>query len=140
VSASRVRLSIFLLGGLLVSLLLAGVVSNFASGRPDGLDAASLKGCTLNADDEITGGNCAAKEAGDHELAGSPLADYALKGVGNGFLATGLSGVAGVLLTFALGGGLFWLVRRRPKAATGAHPPAGEPAGTARPDSERGGA
>ncbi|MEU7710765.1 PDGLE domain-containing protein [Micromonospora chalcea] len=103
----------FLLGGLLVALLLAGVVSNYASSHPDGLDSSLLKGCTVNADDEITGGSCPAQEAKDHELADSPLADYGVRGIGNDFVSTGLSGVLGVLLTFALGGGLFWLARRR---------------------------
>ncbi|MEV7230282.1 PDGLE domain-containing protein [Polymorphospora sp. NPDC051019] len=109
------RGSWFVLGGLLVALLLAGVVSNFASGSPDGLDSASTKGCTLNADEEITGGSCMASNAKDHEWAGSPLADYGLRGVDNPFLATAVAGATGVLLTFVVGGGLFWLVRgRRP--------------------------
>jgi cobalt/nickel transport protein len=116
----------FILGGLLVALLLAGVVSNYASSHPDGLDSSLLKGCTVNAEDEITGGSCPAQQAKDHELADSPLADYGVRGVANGFLSTGLSGVIGVLLTFALGGGLFWLARRRgPAAGTPtAEPPA----------------
>ncbi|MEU3453010.1 PDGLE domain-containing protein [Micromonospora sp. NPDC006766] len=107
----------FLLGGLLVALLLAGVVSNYASSHPDGLDASLLKGCTVNADDEITGGSCPAQQAKEHEL-GGPLADYGVRGVSNGFLSTGLSGVIGVLVTFALAGGLFWLTRRRGTAAS----------------------
>ncbi|MCZ7439408.1 PDGLE domain-containing protein [Micromonospora sp. WMMC241] len=108
----------FLLGGLLVALVLAGVVSNYASSHPDGLDSSLLKGCTVNADDEITGGSCPAQQARDHELADSPLADYGVRGVGNDFLSTGLSGVLGVLLTFTVGGGLFWLARRRNPAGT----------------------
>jgi cobalt/nickel transport protein len=115
----------FVLGGLLVALLLAGVVSNYASAHPDGLDSSLLKGCTVNADDEITGGSCPAQQAKDHELADSPLADYGVRGVSNGFLSTGLSGVLGVLLTFALGGGLFWLARRRGPATDRAAGPAG---------------
>jgi len=103
----------FILGGLLVALLLAGVVSNFASGSPDGLDSASTKGCVLNDEGEIIGGDCMARDGKDHELSDSPLADYGIRGVDNAFLSTGLSGVAGVLLTFAIGGGLFWLARRR---------------------------
>ncbi|MFE9957992.1 PDGLE domain-containing protein [Micromonospora sp. NPDC005299] len=124
----------FVLGGLLVALLLAGVVSNYASAHPDGLDSSLLKGCTVNADDEITGGTCPAQQAKEHELADSPLADYGVRGVGNGFLSTGLSGVLGVLLTFAVGGGLFWLTRRRGPttgSATGsATGPATGPAGS----------
>jgi cobalt/nickel transport protein len=111
----RVRFAVFLIGGLLVSLALAGVVSNVASPSPDGLDSATLQGCTLNDRGEIVGGDCPAREAGDHELADSPLADYGIKGVENDLLATGLSGVVGVLVTFGIGGALFWLVRRRPK-------------------------
>jgi len=109
----------FILGGLLVALFLAGVVSNFASGSPDGLDAASRKGCTFNENDEVTGGDCMARNAKDHELADSPLADYGLAGIGNSFVSTAIAGVTGVLVTFAVAGGIFWLVRRRgPGVAT----------------------
>jgi cobalt/nickel transport protein len=103
----------FLGGGLLVALLLAGVVSNFASAHPDGLDSSLRQGCTVDAGGNITGGSCPAQRAKDHDLAGGPLADYGIKGVGNPYLSTGLSGVIGVLLTFAVGGGAFWLLRRR---------------------------
>ena len=109
------RLGFFLLGGLLVSLLLAGVVSSFASSSPDGLDAAARKGCTFDADDNITGGSCMAQREQDHQLADGPLADYGIKGIGNEYLSTGLSGVLGVLITFGIGAGVFWLVRRRPR-------------------------
>jgi cobalt/nickel transport protein len=108
----------FILGGLLVALLLAGVVSNFASGSPDGLDAASRKGCTFNENDEITGGDCMARNAKDHELSDSPLADYGLSGIGNSFVSTAIAGVTGVLVTFAVAGGIFWLVRRRGPGAS----------------------
>lgn len=127
----------FVLGGLLVALLLAGVVSNYASAHPDGLDSSLLKGCTVNADDEITGGSCPAQQAKDHELADSPLADYGVRGVGNDFLSTGLSGVLGVLLTFALGGGLFWLARRRgPATGPTSGPTDGPATGPAGPGSD----
>ncbi|MEU4676163.1 PDGLE domain-containing protein [Micromonospora sp. NPDC023737] len=107
----------FIVGGLLVALVLAGVVSNYASSHPDGLDSSLLKGCTVDADDNIVGGSCPAQQAKDHELADSPLADYGVRGIENGFLSTGLSGVLGVLLTFAVGGGAFWLLRRRSSGA-----------------------
>ncbi len=106
----------FVLAGLLVALLLAGVVSNFASAAPDGLDAASTRGCTVDAAGEITGGACIAQGAKDHEV-GGPFADYAFTGAGDGFAATAVSGVAGVLVTFAVAGGLFLLMRRRRVAA-----------------------
>ncbi|GAB3171719.1 cobalt/nickel transport protein [Micromonospora palomenae] len=125
----------FVAVGLLVALLLAGVVSNYASSHPDGLDSSLLKGCTVDADGEITGGSCPAQQAKDHELADSPLADYGIRGVDNGFLSTGLSGVLGVLLTFAVGGGVFWLLRRRgparPDDAGDAPREDRQPAGTA---------
>ena len=104
---------IFLISGLLVSLLLAGVVSSFASSSPDGLDSAAREGCTFDADDNITGGTCMAQQEQEHQLAGGPLADYGIKGIGNEYLSTGLSGVLGVLVTFGIGAGVFWLVRRR---------------------------
>ena len=107
------KLGWFLGAGLLVALILAGVVSNFASGSPDGLDSATLQGCTTDEEGNITGGECMAQKARDHELADGPLADYGIKGLDNPYLSTGLAGVAGVLLTFAVGAGFFWVVRRR---------------------------
>ena len=106
---------IFLLSGLLVSLLLAGVVSSFASSSPDGLDSAAREGCTFDADDNITGGTCMAQREQEHQLADGPLAEYGIKGIDNEYLSTGLSGVLGVLVTFGIGAGVFWLVRRRPR-------------------------
>ena len=109
------RLGWFLAGGLLVALLLAGVVSNFASASPDGLDATARKGCTVDAQGNITGGTCMAQRERDHQLKDSPLADYGIKGISNPYLSTGLSGVLGVLVTFGIGYGVFRLVRRREK-------------------------
>ena len=107
------RLGWFLAGGLLITLLLAGVVSNFASSSPDGLDATAREGCTFDSQGEITGGTCMLQQEQKHQLAGSPLADYGIRGIDNPYLSTGLSGVLGVLITFAVGGGVFWLLRRR---------------------------
>jgi len=103
----------FLLAGLLVALLLAGVVSNYASASPDGLDSAAIKGCAVTEDEEIIGGSCMALNARDHELAGSPFADYGSSVLGGAFLGTATAGVVGVLLTFVVAGGLFWLARGR---------------------------
>ncbi|GIF50637.1 cobalt/nickel transport protein [Asanoa ferruginea] len=107
------RLGWFLAGGLLVAALLAGVVSSFASSSPDGLDAAARKGCTFDANDHITGGTCMAQQEQDHQLKDSPLAGYGIRGIDNPYLSTGVSGILGVLVTFGIGGGVFWLVRRR---------------------------
>lgn len=115
-----------LVGGLVVCLLLAGVVSNFASGSPDGLEHAAQQGCTVDAAGEIVDGSCMAQREREHDLAGGLFAGYRIRGVDNQWLATGLSGVAGVMVTLLVGGGLFWLLRRRRPAGTG--PPAAGPA------------
>ncbi|HEX6968255.1 MAG TPA: PDGLE domain-containing protein [Micromonosporaceae bacterium] len=101
------------LGGLLAVLLLAGVVSNFASGAPDGLESVAAKGCVLDEAGEVIDGTCIARNTEEHELGDSPFADYAVRGIDNDYLATGLSGVTGALLTLAIAGGIFWLIRSR---------------------------
>ena len=90
----------FLIGGLLVAVVLAGIVSFYASAKPDGLEKVA-------ADKGIN-----AKE-GRHHLEDSPLGGYGVRGVDDRRLSGGLAGVIGVGVTLALGGGLFWLVRRR---------------------------
>ena len=92
------NLRLFLLGGLLVAIGLALVVSGFASSSPDGLDKVATDKGFL-------------ETARDHRFANGPLADYAVKGVDNERLSTGLSGLIGVLITFGLGLALFALVR-----------------------------
>jgi hypothetical protein len=93
----------FLVAGLLVVLVLAGAVSFYASGKPDGLEkVAADKG--MNAKEE------------DHALRDSPLGDYGVKGIDDARLSGGLAGVLGVGVTLLAGGGLFWFVRRRPAA------------------------
>ncbi|WP_433364924.1 PDGLE domain-containing protein [Actinoplanes sp. CA-142083] len=116
------KLGWFLAGGLLVALLLAGVVSNFASSSPDGLDATARDGCTFDANDEITGGTCMLQQEQGHQMADSPLADYGIKGIDNAYVSTGLAGVAGVLITFGIGAGAFWVLRRRGGSATATAP------------------
>jgi cobalt/nickel transport protein len=103
----------FFAGFALVALIVAGALSYFADSNPDGLDSATLKGCEVvetDAGEQLTG-NCIAQRAGDHHLADSPLADYAVDGDDR---FTGVAGVLGVLATAVVAGGLFWLLRRRP--------------------------
>ena len=91
---------VFLLAGLLVALGLALFAGPFASGSPDGLEkVAEDKGFS--------------DTATDHDLADSPVADYAVRGVEDKRISTGLSGVIGVLITFGVGLGLFGLMRSR---------------------------
>ena len=107
---------LFFAGFALVALVFAGVFSYFADSDPDGLDSATLKGCEVvetDAGEELTG-DCIARNAGDHGMADSPLADYA---VGGDDRFTGLAGVIGVVATLVVAGGLFWLLRRRSDAS-----------------------
>lgn len=107
----------FFLGLLVIALLIAGGLSYLASSDPDGLDTVTLHGCQVAAipdgaaaGQERLDGTCIAQNAQDSATAGSPLADYA---VGGGEGTTGLAGVIGVVVTLAVAGGLFWLLRRR---------------------------
>jgi cobalt/nickel transport protein len=100
----------FFLGFLLVALAIAGGLSYLASSAPDGLDSVTLAGCELSEEGEPVGGECIAQNAREHGLAGGPLADYAVGGAEG---SVGLAGVLGVVVTLAVAGGLFWLLRRR---------------------------
>lgn len=88
------------IGGVILALVLAGVVSYYASGAPDGLQhVAGEKGFLGNAK--------------EHGSAGSPLAGYGTKGIDNDRLSGGLAGVVGTLVVLLVAGGLTLLVRRR---------------------------
>ena len=83
----------------LVALVVAGIVSWYASGSPDGLEwAAEQAGFAHTAEDSAT--------------ASSPFADYLWNGEENR-LSAGASGVLGVLVTLGLAGSVTWLLRRR---------------------------
>jgi ABC-type Fe3+ transport system permease subunit len=84
----------------LVVIVFAVVVSQFASDNPDGLEyVAEQQGFSDSAQ--------------DHTLGDTPLADYGEGLTGNSALNTAIAGGAGVLVTLALGYGIFWLARRR---------------------------
>ena len=108
---SQKRSWTFWVGFAVVTLLIAGVVSYFASSSPDGLDSATLQGCQVveTADGEELTGTCIAQDATEHTLAASPLADYSLAGGEN---TGGVAGVVGVVVTLAIAGGAFWLIAR----------------------------
>jgi hypothetical protein len=95
------RTRVFLLVGLAVALLIAGVGSWYASSAPDGLESTAAE-------------QGFADTARDSAAADSPLAHYSVAGVDDGRLSGGLAGVIGVVLVLALAGGLTLLVRRRP--------------------------
>ncbi|HEX2133432.1 MAG TPA: PDGLE domain-containing protein [Actinophytocola sp.] len=111
-TAGNRGLRLFFAGFAVVALVIAGALSYFADSDPDGLDTATLEGCEVvetDAGEELVG-DCVARNAGDHHLSESPLADYA---VGGDDRFTGVAGVLGVLATLVVAGGLFWLLRRR---------------------------
>ena len=92
-------------------LLIAGVVSYFASSSPDGLDSATMQGCQTvetAAGEELTG-SCIAQHATEHPMSVSPLADYNVVGHPG---SVGLAGVIGAVVVLALAGGAFWLLAR----------------------------
>src|ERR1700752_4623551 len=96
---SRVRFGLFIGAGLLVALALAFFVSPQASSKPDGLNKVAIdKGF---ADRERA-----------HALADGPTAGYSVEGGDAGRLSTGVAGVIGVTVTFAVAGGLFLVVKR----------------------------
>lgn len=104
------RTTAFVLVGLLVALLLAGVVSFYASGSPDGLErVASDRGLD------------AAEQPSRAEE--SPLSGYRTDGIADDRLAGGIAGVVGVIATFTVGTGLVLALRRRGDDPAGpAHP------------------
>ena len=99
------RTRIFLLAGLAVTVVVAAVVSGFASGDPDGLERVAI-------DKEFE------STAADHALDGSPLADYAVQGIDDERVSTGVAGVIGVAATLTVTVGLLYGVRavRRSRA------------------------
>jgi cobalt/nickel transport protein len=98
------RTRTFVVVGLLASLLIAGGVSYFASSHPDGLEYVA----------EQVGFDDAAE---DSATAGSPFADYQVRGVENDALSGAVAGVTGALVVLVVAAGLTYLVRRRALAA-----------------------
>jgi cobalt/nickel transport system permease protein/cobalt/nickel transport protein len=90
----------FFAGLLVVTLLVAGVGSYYASSHPDGLEhVAEQTGFLDTADEPAT--------------ADSPFADYETAGVDDARLGGGLAGVVGVLVVLLVMTGVAYAVRRR---------------------------
>jgi len=96
----RVSTKALVIAGVVVALLLAGVVSFYASGSPDGLNRVALDHGFASAEKTPA-------------TADGPLAGYETKGVSDGRLSGGLAGVLGCLVVLVLAGGLAAAVRRR---------------------------
>jgi hypothetical protein len=95
----RLRFGAFVVAGLVVAAALAFFVSPRASSEPDGLNRVAV--------DEGF-----ADEETNHALDDSPTAGYETRGVDDDRLSTGVAGLIGVGVTFALAGGLLLVVRR----------------------------
>lgn len=86
----------FLLGGIGLTLVLAGVVSFFANANPDGLEAVAENKGFLD-------------QAADHALGSWAFADYG----GVGGIPVGIAGVVGVGLTLLIAGGIGYAARKK---------------------------
>jgi len=84
--------------GLLIALLLAFVLSPHASASPDGLE-------------RVAADNGLDTEMRTHALSNGPLADYAVTGVDDSGLSTGIAGIIGVTITFGAAFGVAKLVK-----------------------------
>ena len=93
---------IFIAIAMVVSVCLAVVISPLASSSPDGLEkVAQDKGFLEKAEEQPA--------TWQH----SPIPDYAVGGIRNESLATGLAGLIGTLLTFGVGLGLAKVISRK---------------------------
>lgn len=96
------RLTGFTLAGLAVALVAGVILSNFASGSPDGLESAVLRTQCADQPAGEARDACLAEAAGDPVYDAAPLPDYEI---------TWLSGALGVGLCFAIAAGAVALVR-----------------------------
>jgi len=94
------RTTAFVLVGLLVALLVAGVASSYASDSPDGLEQVAADH-GLDAAEQPSGAES------------SPVSGYRTDGIDSDRVSTGTAGVIGVCLTFAAATAVTLAVRRR---------------------------
>ena len=85
--------------GLVLSLVLAGGASYYASSQPDGLE-------------KVAGDIGFLDSAKESAVEDGPLAGYGVAGVENERISGGLAGVIGVASTAAISFGLFYALRR----------------------------
>ena len=95
------RTGVVVVVGLLVSLLLAAVVSSWASDKPDGLE-------------QVAATHGMKEETSDHD---TPFSGYATDGISDSRWSTAVAGILGVAVTFAVFGGLALMLRRRTSAS-----------------------
>jgi hypothetical protein len=96
---------LFTVIALALAVGLASAASPFASSHPDGLERVAQDKAFLDS------GRLAPIQED------APVPDYAVGGVGDDRLATGLAGFIGTLGVFAIGYGIAAVARRRPLSA-----------------------
>jgi hypothetical protein len=99
---SKVGARTFVIAGVLVALVFAGVVSQFAADDPDGLERVA----------EDTG---FIDSGQDHSLADFVFADYATAGIANETLSLAVAGIVGTIVTLLVVYGLFMGLRETRK-------------------------
>ena len=83
----------FLIGGVIASLVVAAVISQFAVDNPDGLEKVAIDQGFIESEEE-------------HALGSSIFADYATSGVGNETLSLAVAGITGTIICLAVGFGI----------------------------------
>ncbi len=91
---ARVATRTFVIGGALVALVFAAVVSQFAVGDPDGLERVAEDQGFIDSGTE-------------HTLADSIFADYATDGISNETVSLAVAGIVGTVVTLLVAYGLF---------------------------------
>ncbi len=99
-SESKVGMRTFLIGGMLVALVFAAVVSQFAVDNPDGLEKVAEEEGFIDSAEE-------------HSFADFIFADYATEGISNEALSLAVAGIVGTVVVLLVAYGLFMAVRER---------------------------
>ena len=95
---TRVGTRTFVLGGVLISLVFAAVVSQFAVDNPDGLEW-------------VAGETGFIESSQDHALADAVFADYATAGIANETLSLAIAGIVGTVVTLLVAAGMLIAMR-----------------------------
>jgi hypothetical protein len=88
--------------GIMISLIIAGVVSYYADSNPDGLERVAEDQGFI-------------EDAADSANAEIFASDYGIAGVEDERLSVGLAGVLGIVVMVVVGFGLFWFLGRGKK-------------------------
>ncbi|MEX0864150.1 MAG: energy-coupling factor ABC transporter permease [Acidimicrobiia bacterium] len=98
---ARVAIRTFVIGGLIATLFITAIVSQFASSDPDGLES-------------VAGSEGFLDSGQEHTLAHSLFADYATTGVANVSMSLAIAGIAGTVTTLLVAWGIVLAVKGKP--------------------------